>query len=164
MGVCTGIHYKTLACQYSDRSFCWSFQMMLPSSEWWSHGIYSIAQLTVLKNTGLYKSTPRYLLWQISDQSEIPRVFSNHSNCTNTITRRSLRGYLQPRTDPSRTAAMMMETKSPDTVRSFTITYTPRACKTGGILGKCYNLVLSDGCHMIFKNSVKSKLTLEKTW
>lgn len=110
------------------------------------------------------KSTPRYLLWQISDQSEIPRVFSNHSNCTNTITRWSLRGYLQPRTDPSRTAAMMMETKSPDTVRSFTITYTPRACKTGGILGKCYNLVLSDGCHMIFKHSVKSKLTLEKTW
>lgn len=31
---------------------------------------------------------------------------------------------------------MMMETKSPDTVRSFTITYTPRACKTGGILAQ----------------------------
>lgn len=106
---------------------------------WGSQSVYSIAHLTVLGNTGLYKSTPRYLLWQISDQSEIPRVFSNYSNCTNTITKRSLPGYLQQRTDRCRTAAMMMETKSPDTVRSFTITYTPRACKTGGILGKCQN-------------------------
>ncbi|XP_022336924.2 uncharacterized protein LOC111133122 isoform X1 [Crassostrea virginica] len=31
---------------------------------------------------------------------------------------------------------MMMETKTPDTARSFTITYTPRACKTGGILAQ----------------------------
>ncbi|XP_061192963.1 uncharacterized protein LOC133201190 [Saccostrea echinata] len=31
---------------------------------------------------------------------------------------------------------MMMETKTPDTARSFTITYTPRVAKTGGILAQ----------------------------
>lgn len=57
---------------------------------------------------------------------------------------------------------MMMEIKSLDIVWSFIIIYILCVCKIGGILGKCYNLVLLDGCYMIFKNFVKLKLILEK--
>lgn len=55
-----------------------------------------------------------------------------------------------------------MEMKSLDIVWSFIIIYILCVCKIGGILGKCYNLVLLDGCYMIFKNFVKLKLILEK--
>lgn len=136
--------------------FCWSDQLMcrvLRKPVGLLH-----CPLNSPRKYWFIQSTPRYLLWQISDQSEIPRVFSNYSNCTNTITKRSLRGYLQQRTDRCRTAAMMMETKSPDTVRSFTITYTPRACKTGGILGKCQNYIHVGSIgwlsYMIFKHDI----------